>query len=71
MADVLIAETEIGPSIDAVLADPTASFALKAALRLWADRDPVDAAHDALILFHVLEAVADRRLAALGSGGPS
>lgn len=58
-------EPDIVPTIDAVLADPTASFALKAAVRLWTDREPIDAAHDARMLCRVLEAVADRRLAAL------
>ena len=65
MAESAFPEVEIERGIDAILADPTASFALKAALRLWSDRDPVDAAQDAHVLCRVLEAVADRRLAAL------
>lgn len=43
-------------SIDRVLADPAASFALKAALRLWLRRDFIDAARDARVLAQLLEA---------------
>ena len=42
------------PSIDAVLADPSASFWLKAALRSALCRDPVDAAHDSDLLARLL-----------------
>jgi hypothetical protein len=43
------------PTIDEILADPAASFWLKAALRSALSRDPVDAANDADVLAHVLE----------------
>jgi hypothetical protein len=42
------------PIIDEVLADPAASFWLKAALRSALYRDPVDAAHDSEILAQLL-----------------
>jgi len=45
-----------------LLADPTASFALKAVLRAWTDRDRVDAAHDARMLWRVLDGEAERAL---------
>jgi hypothetical protein len=44
------------PSIDEVLADPASSFWLKTELRSALDRDPVDAANDAEILFRLLNA---------------
>jgi hypothetical protein len=43
------------PEIDEVLADPAASFWLKAALHSALFRDPVDAAHDSEILARLLE----------------
>jgi hypothetical protein len=42
------------PSIEEVLADPAASFWLKAALRSALCRDPVDAVHDLEILAQLL-----------------
>ncbi len=42
------------PAIDEILADPAASFWLKAALRSALSRDPVDAANDADVLARVL-----------------
>jgi hypothetical protein len=42
------------PTIDEILADPAASFWLKAALRSALFRDPVDAANDADVLARVL-----------------
>jgi hypothetical protein len=42
------------PVIEEVLADPAASFWLKAALRSSLCRDPVDAAHDSDILARLL-----------------
>lgn len=47
------------PTMADLLVDPAASFALKAVLRAWAVRDPVDAAHDARILADLLERRAD------------
>ncbi|MBU2031163.1 MAG: hypothetical protein KKG69_03755 [Alphaproteobacteria bacterium] len=44
------AHTPRWPTAEAVLADPSASFALKAVVRDWAALDPVDAANDAAIL---------------------
>ncbi|PZU72507.1 MAG: hypothetical protein DI531_13025 [Brevundimonas sp.] len=46
-----------------ILADPAASFALKAVLTEWRRRDPIDAANDARLLRDVLEDEVDRRLA--------
>jgi len=43
------------PEIDEVLADPAASFWLKAALHSALSRDPVDAAHDSEIMARLLE----------------
>jgi len=45
-----------------VLADPAASFALKAVLMAWRRRDPIDAANDARLLRDLLEDEADQRL---------
>ena len=42
------------PEIDEVLADPAASYWLKAALRSALSRDPVDAAHDSDTLARLL-----------------
>jgi hypothetical protein len=52
------------PDIDKVLADPAASFWLKAALRSALCRDPVDAAHDSQILAQLLEQRCDAILSA-------
>ena len=50
------------PSIDEVLADPTASIWLRTALRSALCRDPVDAAHDSEILARLLEERCDKIL---------
>jgi len=50
------------PGIDDVLADPAASYWLKTALCSALNRDPVDAAHDAVILARLLEERCDRIL---------
>lgn len=42
-------------TIEGILADPAASFWLKAALRSALSRDPVDAANDAEILAQLLQ----------------
>ena len=47
------------PTVADLLADPAVSFALKAVLRAWEVRDPVDAARDARILADLLERRAD------------
>lgn len=52
-------------SIAVVLADPSASDALKAVLVAWSSRDPVDAANDARFLCNLLEAEASRVLGGL------
>ncbi len=49
------------PQIDEVLCDPAASFWLKDALRSALERDPVDAANDAMVLARLL----DRRCRAI------
>ncbi len=49
------------PQIDEVLRDPAASFWLKDALRSALERDPVDAANDAMVLARLL----DRRCRAI------
>ena len=43
------------PEIEEVLADPAASFWLRAALRSALARDPVDAANDSEILARLLD----------------
>jgi hypothetical protein len=48
------AEAEDCLTIDKILADPTSSSWLKAALRSALPRDPVDAANDADVLARVL-----------------
>lgn len=53
------------PTIPALLADPTVRSPLKAVLRSWAARDPVDAAEDAGLLALALERLADEHC-----GGP-
>lgn len=51
------------PTAEAILADPSASHALKAVVRDWATRDVVDAANDAAVLQAVCHGAV---LAALG-----
>lgn len=46
-------------TIDDLLVDPAVSFALKAVLKVWEERDPVDAANDARLLAEVFERRAD------------
>jgi hypothetical protein len=53
-------------SVEAILADPTASTWLKNAVQTALSRDPVDAANDAEILMGVLESRAARVLAEPG-----
>lgn len=50
-----------GPFVEEVMRDPAASFALKAVLRSWGERDLVDAALDAQVLSEVFEAELARR----------
>ncbi|MDP3747822.1 MAG: hypothetical protein Q8Q88_12325 [Phenylobacterium sp.] len=47
------------PSVSALLADPAVRTPLKAVLRSWVGRDPVDAAEDAGLLALALERIAD------------
>ncbi len=47
------------PSVRALLADPAVRTPLKAVLRSWSGRDPVDAAEDAALLALALERIAD------------
>jgi hypothetical protein len=49
------------PTIPALLADPAVRSPLKAVLRSWAARDPIDAAEDAGLLALALERLADER----------
>lgn len=51
------------PKVEAIAADPAASYWLKAALRGALDRDPVDAAADALRLADALDEWCDAKLA--------
>ena len=44
-----------GPTIESVLADPSASKHLKEVLERWLERDPVDAVNDAEVLLCVLQ----------------
>lgn len=53
-----------------ILADPTASYWLKDALRSAMARDPVDAANDAEFLSAVLAEIADERIAAATRNPP-
>jgi len=50
------------PSIRALLSDPGVRRPLKAVLRAWTDRDPMDAAEDAGLLALALERRADEHL---------
>jgi hypothetical protein len=59
-----IADADPRPSIRALLADPSVRKPLKAVLRSWQGRDPVDAAQDAGLLALALERVADERCGA-------
>ncbi|WP_029416481.1 hypothetical protein [Brevundimonas bacteroides] len=66
------------PSIDELVRDPAVRGSVKAVLRAWADRDPLDAAEDATLLAQALERAADEALAAAsrdlrrnGSGAPA
>ncbi|MBX9707344.1 MAG: hypothetical protein K2X61_05355 [Caulobacteraceae bacterium] len=66
------------PSIDELVRDPAVRGPVKAVLRAWADRDPLDAAEDATLLAQALERAADEALAAAsrdlrrnGSGAPA
>jgi len=60
VADVLPLAGPRSPwTIDDLLVDPAVSFALKAVLKLWEERDPMDAARDARLLAEVLERRAD------------
>ncbi len=52
-------------ALAAVLDDPSASFALKAVVRAWRSRDPVDATHDAEWL---ARAMAERAQTRTGQG---
>ncbi len=63
MADV-ITQLAAGPPLTVadLLADPSASFAVKDVALRWAARDCVDAAIDARVLCEVFEAAADRML---------
>lgn len=53
------------PTIPALLADPTIRSPLKAVLRSWTARDPVDAAEDAGLLALALERLADEHCGGL------
>lgn len=55
--------TGLPPTVEAILAEPSASNWLKDALRSAQARDPVDAARDAELLAAVLAARADASLA--------
>ena len=50
------------PSIRTLLADPGVRGPLKAVLRAWTDRDPLDAAEDAGLLVLALERRVDEHL---------
>ena len=52
-------------TFQAVLDDPTVSYALKAVLTAWRDRDWLDAAGDARLLAQVFDAEAERALRSL------
>lgn len=52
-------------TIAGVLADPAASFALKAVVRQWSERDRIDAANDAQVLCALFIARADQHLGGL------
>jgi hypothetical protein len=50
------------PSVGRLLRDPTVRGPVKTVLRAWADRDPLDAAHDAGLIALALERAADEAL---------
>ncbi len=50
------------PTVADLLMDPAVSHALKAVLRVWELRDPVDAAKDARLLADLLERRADEAI---------
>jgi len=52
---VVEADLHASAAVRRVLEDPAASFRLKAVVRDWARRDPVDAARDARILCRLFE----------------
>ena len=63
MADVITQRAAGAPlTVADLLADPSASFAIKDVARQWAARDSVDAALDARVLCEVFEAAANRML---------
>ncbi|WP_312066031.1 hypothetical protein [Brevundimonas sp.] len=49
-------------TLDGLLADPATSFALKAVIEAWAERDRLDAEHDARLLHAALAREVDYRL---------
>lgn len=49
------------PTVAALLADPSVRGPVKAVLRIWSGRDPMDAAEDAGLLALALEREADER----------
>lgn len=49
-------------TLDGLLADPATSFALKAVIEAWAERDRLDAEHDARLLHAAFARDVDRRL---------
>jgi len=49
-------------TLDGLLADPSTSFALKAVIEAWAERDCLDAEHDARLLHAALARDVDHRL---------
>jgi hypothetical protein len=49
-------------TLDGLLADPATSFALKAVIEAWAERDGLDAEHDARLLHAALARDVDHRL---------
>lgn len=61
-------QTDPRPSIGALLADPSVRRPLKAVLRSWASRDPLDAAEDAGLLALALERRADERCGLVAPG---
>ena len=52
----------VNAQIETILADPTASFWLKAALRSATNRDCIDAYYDAKALADVLKEIMDNNL---------
>lgn len=56
------------PTVAALLADPSVRGPVKAVLRSWSGRDPVDAAEDAGLLALALERDVDERCRAAWAG---